>query len=246
VALYYAAVRWMAFAWLLLVGVAAACRPPAIISSLHDVSVELAGDPAATISDHLDLAHRFAHASGIADLRDGLDQLAEAWRRPHTPGGVQVLIEPTRFADALNPISTRPRTVRLTPGLAEGMVFYTLRIDSARYRKTISGPAELAVYLYAASLRREWYESKRAAGVSGQALFDRIVGDPQGVLGAQYRSWERVIDRAYLPLRAANLIGPIGELEALAEARAACPRTADPEGCWQARVRSILNLRQPS
>ncbi|GIW08764.1 MAG: hypothetical protein KatS3mg060_3569 [Dehalococcoidia bacterium] len=224
---------------------AVGCQPPSVVSSLHSVSVNLADDQSSIISDELDRAHRFAHASGIKELRDGLDRLAEAWARPGTPGGVLVVIEPTRFSDALNPIHTRPRTVRLSPGLVDGVTQYTLRIDSARFHRTISGPAELAVYLYAAALRREWYEAKGTSTRYGRALLDEIVGEPQGLLTVQFRTWERVIDQAYLPLRAANHIPPIPELEALAEARASCPRTPDPEGCWRWHVRAVLNLKEP-
>lgn len=227
---------------LLLASVATGCQPPAIVSSLPSVSVALAGG-AASIADDLDRAHRFAHASGIPDLRDGLDRLAEAWSRPGTPGGVVILIEPTRFSDAINPIHTRPRTVRLWPDLADGVVHYTLKIDSARYRHSISGPAELALYLFAASLRRDWYEAKRMGGLRDQTLLDDVVADPHGLLTAHFRTWERVIDRAYLPLRSANLVQPIAELDALTEGRALCPRTADPDGCWRSRVRSALNLK---
>lgn len=227
----------------LLVAVTTGCRPPAIVSALPSVSFELTGSTAASIADDLDRAHRFAHASGIPDLRDGLDRLAEAWSRPGTPGGVLILIEPTRFSDALNPISTRPRTVRLWPDLADGIVQYTLKIDSARYRQSVSGPAEFALYLFAASLRRDWFEAKRVRGLRGQALLDDIVVDPQGLLSAHFRTWDRVIDRAYLPLRQANLIQPIAEMDALAEGRTFCPRTADPDGCWRSRVRSALNLQ---
>ncbi len=209
------------------------------------MAAEIAEDPADAIADHLDQAHRFAHASGIPEFRDGVDRLAAAWAVPEVPGGVVVLIEPTRFSDALNPIHTRPRTVRISPNLVDGVLRYTLRIDRSRYQDTIPGPAELAVYLFAASLRRDWFESKRAGGARGRELLDTIIGDSQGMLGAQFRTWDRVIEVAYLPLRARNAIAPVPELESLAEGRAACRLKPDPEGCWQSQVRVALNLREP-
>jgi hypothetical protein len=239
-------VTWSRFLWPLVL-LATACQPPVAnaLTAWQSSTSALAGDPNAVILDQLTAARRLARTAGLPDFRDGVERLAAAWEQPTVPGGVELLIEPTRFDEALSPVSSPLRVVRLWPRFHEGEVTYLLRIDSTRYFHTISGPAELALYLYAASLRREWYEAKRARGLHGQALLDALITDPQGLLAAQYSSWGRVIDQGYLPLRRAGLLPALPHLEVLAEGRASCPRTSAPERCWQERVRSVLTLRGP-
>lgn len=229
---------------LILILLAAGCTPEARqpIAMLHTAAAEIARDRADTMADNLDAAHRFANSVDNLDLRDAVNSLAEAWQRPDSDGGVQVLIEPVRNTEVALNLNAPGRTVKLGPTVERDGVRYILRIDTPRYLSEIQGPGELALHLYAAALMRDWYEANRLKGLDGPALVDAAIAETDGLLSAYYPAWETVLDKGYRPLRAAGQLPAIPRLDSLGDSRSACARTADRSSCWRGAVRGYLGI----
>lgn len=235
--------RWLVLLVLPILLVACTQSVQADLAAIHAKAAMLSASPTERLSSEIDAAQRLAESSGIADVRDAMNRLAEAAKRPDTPGGVQIVIEPTRLPEQMFPISPATRTVRLRPALRGNRVIYLLRIDSDRTPAVVAGTPEFLLLLYAASLRRDFYESLRTSkAVSGPQLLDAILNEPDGQLAALYRTWPAVVQTGYLPMKAAGLIQPLPAWEEMASALARCGNHPDKDRCWRDQIRAEYNL----